>query len=141
VRRGPVPGSRRGGIALKQSLRGDSESGAVETDRITDFRDVLRWDDSQCHRILLIMGELVLGAARPVNDAHRTGWTGQMSGARRHSVKRDGDGTRPQKSWRQIGLALVGELGHIELSILLLVLTADIIAATVVWSIVGSLLR
>jgi hypothetical protein len=74
--------------------------------------------------------------------AHRTGCTEQMSGVRRHSAKRDGDRVRPMKSWRQISPPLIGKLGQLELGILLpLVFTANVIVATIAWSVVGSLLR
>jgi hypothetical protein len=63
----------------------------------------------------------------------------QMPGVRRHSVKRDADRVRPLKSWRQISLPLIGQL---ELTVLLpLVFTANVIVATIVWFVVGSLLR
>jgi hypothetical protein len=65
-----------------------------------------------------------------------------MSGAPRDSVKRDADRIRPLKSRRQISLPLIGELGQLELTVLLLlVLAADVIVATVFWFVVGSLLR
>ena len=65
----------------------------------------------------------------------------QMSGARRHSVERDADRVRPSSSLRQINLPLVGELGNMKWRFLLLVLAADVIVATIVWFVVGSLLR
>jgi hypothetical protein len=66
----------------------------------------------------------------------------QMTDARRHSAKRDADRVRPLKSWRQISPPLIGELGKLELSLLLpLVFTANVIVATIVWFVVGSLLR
>jgi hypothetical protein len=62
----------------------------------------------------------------------------QMSGAPRNSVKRDADRSRPLKSWHQINLPLIGELGQLELTVLLLlVLAADAIVATVLWFVVG----
>jgi hypothetical protein len=62
-----------------------------------------------------------------------------MSDAPRNSVKRDADRFRPVKSRR---LPLIGELAPLELTILLLlVLAADVIVATVFWFVVGSLLR
>jgi hypothetical protein len=85
------------------------------------------------------------GAKRPANNhraAHRTGCTKQMSDAPRNSVKRDADRVRPLKSWRQIRLSLIGELGQLELIVLLpLVFTANVIVATVLWFVVGPLLR
>jgi hypothetical protein len=57
-------------------------------------------------------------------------------------VKRDTDRSRPLKSWHQINLPLIGELGQLELTVLLLlVLAADAIVATVLWFVVGPLLR
>jgi hypothetical protein len=54
-----------------------------------------------------------------------------MSDPPRNSVKRDADRVR-----------LVGELGQLELTVLLsLVFTANIIVATIAWFVVGSLLR
>jgi hypothetical protein len=65
-----------------------------------------------------------------------------MSGVRRHSVKRDADQVRPLKSWRQISLPLMGGSGQLELTVLLpLMFTANVIVATIVWFVVGSLLR
>jgi hypothetical protein len=66
----------------------------------------------------------------------------QMSDAPQDSVKRDADRFRPLKSRRQISLPLIRELGQLELTVLLLlVLAADVIVATVFWFVVGSLLR
>jgi hypothetical protein len=66
----------------------------------------------------------------------------QMTVAPEHPAKRDADRTRPSKSWRQIRLPLRGELGKIELSVLLpLVFVGNVIVATIVWYVVGSLLR
>jgi hypothetical protein len=46
------------------------------------------------------------------------------------------------KSRRQISLPLIGELAQLELTVLLLlVLAADVIVATVLWFVVGPLLR
>jgi hypothetical protein len=92
------------------------------------------------------LGSSRLGSARrPANNhraAHRTGCTKQMSDAPRNSVKRDADRFRPVKSRRQISLPLIGELAPLELTVLLLlVLAADVIVATVFWFVVGSLLR
>ena len=57
-------------------------------------------------------------------------------------MKRDADRFRPLKSRRQISLPLIGELGQLELTVLLLlVLAADVIVATVLWFVVGPLLR
>jgi hypothetical protein len=65
-----------------------------------------------------------------------------MTDEQRHSAKRDADRVRPLKSWRQIGLPLIGELSQLELTVLLpLVFTANVIVATIVWFVVGSLLR
>jgi hypothetical protein len=65
-----------------------------------------------------------------------------MPDAPRASVKRDADRVRPVKSRRQISLPLIGELDRLELTILLLlVLAADVIVATVLWFVVGPLLR
>jgi hypothetical protein len=92
------------------------------------------------------LGSSRLGSAKqPANNrraAHRTGCTKQMSDAPRNSVKRDADRFRPLKSRRQISLPLIGELGQLELTVLLLlVLAADVIVATVLWFVVGPLLR
>jgi hypothetical protein len=57
-----------------------------------------------------------------------------MSGARRRSAKRDADRSRPSKSWDQISLPLIGELGQLGLTVLLpLVFTANLIVATIGW--------
>jgi hypothetical protein len=57
-------------------------------------------------------------------------------------VKRDADRFRPLKSRRQISLPLIGELAPLELTgLLLLVLAADVIVATLLWFVVGPLLR
>jgi hypothetical protein len=61
-------------------------------------------------------GSRLRSARRPANNhraAHRTGCTKQMSDAPRNSVKRDADRVRPLKSWRQIRLSLIGELGQL----------------------------
>jgi hypothetical protein len=90
-------------------------------------------------------GSRLRSAKRPANNhraAHRTGCTKQMSDAPRNSVKRDADRVRPLKSWRQIRLSLIGELGQLELIVLLpLVFTANVIVATIAWFVVGWLLR
>ena len=73
------------------------------------------------------------------------GWTGIRAAGgeatpRRHSAKRGAD--RPFKSWHQISLPRIGELGQLELTVLLpLVFTANVVVATIVWFVVGSLLR
>src|SRR5262249_6253494 len=52
------------------------------------------------------------------------------------------DRVRPSKSRRHITLPLVGDLGQLELGVLLaLLFTANVIVATTAWYIVGSLLR
>jgi hypothetical protein len=83
-------------------------------------------------------------ARRPANNhraAHRTGCTKQMLDAPR-IAKRDADRFRPMKSRRQISLPSIGELGQLELIVLLLfVLAADVIVATVLWFVVGPLLK
>jgi hypothetical protein len=66
----------------------------------------------------------------------------QMLVAPQNSAKRNADRSRPRKSWRQISLPLIGELGQLELGVLLpLVFTANVIVAAIVWFVVGSLLR
>ena len=55
-----------------------------------------------------------------------------MSGAPRNSVKRDADRVRRLKSWRHIRLPLIGELGQLELFVVLpLVFAANVIVATI----------
>jgi hypothetical protein len=81
-------------------------------------------------------------ARGPLGDQSNPNGLRKMAGARRHSVKRDTDRSRPLKSWHQINLPLIGELGRLELSLLLLlVFTANVIVATLAWFVVGSLLR
>jgi hypothetical protein len=89
-----------------------------------------------------ILGRTGFRAAGPPGDRSNPNGLRKMAGARRHSVKRDADRSRPLKSWHQIKLPLIGELGRLELSLLLLLIfTADAIVATIVWFVVGSLLR
>jgi hypothetical protein len=65
-----------------------------------------------------------------------------MSGARQHPVKRDANRPRPAKSWHQISLPLIRELGLFQSTVfLVLVLAADVILATIMWFIVGPLMR
>jgi hypothetical protein len=65
-----------------------------------------------------------------------------MPVAQEPSAKRDVDKARPLKSRRQVSLPLIGELGQLELGFLLpLLFTANVIVATVVWYVVGSLLK
>jgi hypothetical protein len=145
---GRLPDQQQHAAALPYSRCGTcSRQKSAEADRTTDFREVLPWDDSRGNSPLLCWEEgIPTGAARrPANNhraAHRTGCTNQMSGAPRNSVKRDADRVRPLKSWRQVRLSLIGELGQLELIVMLpLVFTANVIVATIVWFVVGSLLR
>jgi hypothetical protein len=62
-----------------------------------------------------------------------------MPVARDNSAKRD---DKALKSWRQVSLPLVGELGQLEFGVLLpLLFAANVIVATIAWYVVGSLLR
>jgi hypothetical protein len=64
-----------------------------------------------------------------------------MPFAQEDSANRD-DKARPPKSWRQVRLPLNGELGQLELHVLLpLLFVANVITATIAWYVVGSLLR
>ena len=48
---------------------------------------------------------------------------------------------RPSKSWPHISLPLIGELGRLESTfLLLLVLAADVIVATVMWFVLAPLI-
>jgi hypothetical protein len=70
-----------------------------------------------------------------------TGFNTQMPVAKEDSAKRDVARTRPTGS-PYAGSQRIGESGNIEVAVLIaLVLAANIVVATIVWRVVGSLLR
>jgi hypothetical protein len=113
----------------------------------SDFREVLPWYDSWGDSWLLSLGELGVhggrrGDQRPIIGLRIEGPHNPMSGAPRNPLKRDVDRARPSKSWRQIRLPLIGQLGQLELIVVVpLVLTVNVMVATIVWFVVGSLSR
>jgi hypothetical protein len=114
----------------------------VEADRITDFQEVLPRNHSRGHSSVPYWAGWDPGRGGQVTSEITESDERAAGNVRRATTFRHAERSRLLKSWHQISLPLISELGRLELSLLLaLVFTANVIVATIAWFVVGSLLR